>query len=217
MLYGLLIVPRGTTEEAIRDDFSRLREKHHWGMGEFKWEKVSTGKLHIYQEFVDVFFAHPSAEFRCLVVDKSQIDYVVYHQGDREAAFYEFYYQAISRNLSADNKYWVYADSRNNRQANRWEELKAKANEHWIGQGAQRNLVRVVEPRSSKEDDLLQITDVLLGAVGYDVEQRAESPAKVEMVHHIAEQIGCKRLREHWGRNSRFNIWNFRFPDAGGK
>jgi len=55
---------------------------------------------------------------------------------------------------------------------------------------------------------------VLLGAIGYDLEKRTESPAKVEMVRHIAERIGCEKLGEHWGRGTCFNIWKFRFPDV---
>ncbi len=94
--------------------------------------------------------------------------------------------------------------------------MKSKTNYYWLLQGAQDNLVRNIEPRISKMEDLLQITDVLLGAIGYDMEDRAESPAKVEMVRHISERIGCDRLCEHWGRDTRFNIWKFRFPRENG-
>ncbi len=62
----------------------------------------------------------------------------------------------------------------------------------------------------------MQIVDVLLGATGYDIEKRMESPAKVEMVRHIAERIGVEDLGEHWGRGTRFNIWKFRFPNVVG-
>ena len=213
MLYGLLFIPRERAEQILRDECDRLRERHCWGTGEFKWEKVSLGKLHVYKEFVDIFFDNLDAEFRCLVVDKSKIDYQTYHDNDRETAFYEFYFQALSRNLDSANQYLVFTDSRQNRQSNRLTDLKAKTNYHWLLKGAQENIVRNVEPRISKTESLLQITDVLLGAIGYDIEERMESPAKVEMVRHIAARIGCSRLREHLGKGSRFNVWKFRFPD----
>jgi len=108
----------------------------------------------------------------------------------------------------------VFTDNRQNRQSNRLTDLKSKTNYHWLLKGATTSLVRNVEPRDSKAEDLLQITDVLLGAVGYDIEERAESPAKVEIVRHIAASIGCDRLRDHWGRDTRFNIWKFRFPEG---
>ena len=214
MLYGLLLIPRGEPEQAIRDQCNQLRNRHQWGAGEFKWEKVSQGKLDVYKEFVDIFFDHAESDFRCLVVDKSKIDYHAYHKDDHETAFCEFYFQAISRNLDAAHQYLVFTDSRQNKRANRLTDLKAKTNYHWLLQGVKESIVRNLEPRVSKTEDLLQITDVLLGAVGYDIEKRAESPAKVELVKYIEERIGCERLRDHWGRNTRFNIWKFRFPAA---
>jgi len=213
MLYGLLLIPRGGAEYALQEACIELRQKHNWGTGEFKWEKVSNAKLHVYKDFVDLFFAHSEALFRCLVVDKQKVDYKTHHQGDWETAFYEFYYQAISRNLQPEHEYLVFTDNRQNRQSNRLTDLKAQINFHWLRRGATESLVRNIEPRDSKKVDFLQITDVLLGAVGYDIEERAESPAKVEMVSHIAAQIGCNHLRDHWGRDTRFNIWRFRFPD----
>jgi len=213
MLYGLLFIPRGEPEQSLREDCTRLRQQRHWGTGEFKWEEVSHGKMNVYKEFVDVFFNHGVAEFRCLVVDTHKID-KAYHKGDRETAFYEFYFQALSRNLRLEDEYLVFTDNRQNRQSNRLTDLKSKTNYHWLLKGATTSLVRNVEPRDSKAEDLLQITDVLLGAVGYDIEERAESPAKVEIVRHIAASIGCDRLRDHWGRDTRFNIWKFRFPEG---
>lgn len=213
MLYGMLFIPREEPERALLAGCTSLREKHHWGPGEFKWEKVSKKKLHVYKEFVDVFFAQPNAEFRCLVVDQQKINYKIYHQGDKETAFYEFYFQAISRNLRLEHEYLIYTDDRNNRQPERLVDMKAKINYHWLTKGAKDNIVRNIEARNFKESDQVQLTDVLLGAVGYDLEERAESPAKVELVKYIAERIGCERLRDHWGRDTNFNIWKFRFPE----
>jgi hypothetical protein len=213
MLYGLLLVPRGEAERSLQEACTQLRQKHQWGTGEFKWEKVSQGKIHVYKEFVDIFFDNPLTQFRCLVVDTHKIDYRTDHQGDRETAFYEFYFQALSRNLEIGHEYLVFTDQRQNRRSDRLTDLKSKTNYHWLTQGALGNVVRNVEPRDSKTTDALQITDVLLGAVGYNIEQRTESPAKVEMVRYISERLGCHHLREHQGRGTRFNIWRFRFPD----
>ncbi len=106
----------------------------------------------------------------------------------------------------------MFTDNRQNRQSNRLTDLKSKTNYHWLLKGATASLVRNVEPRDSKAEGLLQITDVLLGAVGYDIEERAESPAKVKIVQHIAARIGCDRLRDHWGRIRGSISGSFGFP-----
>lgn len=182
MLYGLLFIPRGKPERSLREDYTRLRQQHHWGTGEFNWEKVSHGKMNVYKKFVELFFNHVDTECRCLVVDTQKINYKASHNGDRETAFYEFYFQAISHNLHLEDEYLVFTDDQQNRQPNRLTDLKSKTNYHWLLKGAEDGPVRNVEPRASKMEDLLQITNVLLGAMGYDIEERAESLAKVERV-----------------------------------
>ena len=44
------------------------------------------------QQYVDIFFSHPAAEFKCLVVDTHKIDYRAFHDNDRETAFFNFYF-----------------------------------------------------------------------------------------------------------------------------
>ena len=168
--------------------------------------------LPVYQEFVDIFFAHPAAAFRCLVVDTHKIDYKTSHDNDRELGFYTFYYYALARSLDPAHRYLVFTDERNNRSPNRLSDLRANINQHWRGRGVRGNIVRNVEPRVSKESDLLQIVDVLLGAVGYDVEEYDTSPARLSLVRHIAERAGATTLREHTEAGGRFSVWRFRFP-----
>jgi len=47
MLYGLLFVPRGEPEQSLCEDRTRLRQQQHWGTEEFKWEKVSHGRMNV--------------------------------------------------------------------------------------------------------------------------------------------------------------------------
>ena len=73
---------------------------------------------------------------------------------------------------------------------------------------------RAIEPRNSKEANLLQMTDVILGAIGFHKNRFDKiigcSPAKEELALYIAKKVGIARL----GSNTRygevdFKIWNF--------
>lgn len=214
MLYGLVFVPRGESENALLADLSAFRMRENL-TAEMKWGKVSKGMLSVYKEYADIFFSHPAAEFKCLVVDTHKIDYRAFHNNDREAAFFKFYFYAISRNLNPTHQYVVYADDRQTKQPLRWFELQAQVNYHWLQRGAKEAVVRNLSPVDSKRHDLLQLADLFIGAIGYDLDGYDTSKHRLDFTHHIAQRVGCANLGTHWGRETGFNIWKFRFPDEG--
>ena len=81
--------------------------------------------------------------------------------------------------------------------------------------GAAHQPWRNIEPRNSKEVDLLQIVDILTGAVGFVKNGYADNPessvAKKTLVAHIGKAINHPRLGEDtaWGQ-SKFTVWNFK-------
>ena len=212
MLYGLISIPRGQDEEALLADLSAFRREEGLN-AEMKWGKVSKGMLHVYKQYVDIFFSHPAAEFKCLVVDTHKIDYRAFHDNDRETAFFNFYFYAISRNLNPAHEHVVYADDRQTKQPLRWFELQARINLHWLQKGAAEAVVRNLLPVDSKRHDLLQLADLFVGAIGYDLEEYNTSEHRLDFVRHVAQRVGCDSLRTHWGRGTRFNVWKFRFPE----
>ena len=216
MLLGALFVPRGGAENALLADIAAFRVRRR-AWAEMKWGKVSRAMLPVYQDFVDLFFAHPAAHFRCLVVDSHQVDLRQYHNNDPETAFYNFYGLMLSRNMQRDNRYLVLTDERSNRERNRLSDLRDNINRYWQEQGASENIAVNVEPLNSKESDLLQIVDVLLGAVGYAIEEFTTSEARLELTRHIAARLGVEELRTHRGRDTNFTIWVLDFEKAGKK
>jgi len=211
MLYGMLFIPRGQAEEELLADIAAFRKQENL-TAEMKWGKVPKGMLPVYKQYADIFFAHPAAEFRCLVVDTHKIDYRAFHDNDRETAFFNFYFYALSRNLEPTHEYVVFADDRQTKRSLRWFELQAKINYHWLRLGQKQALVRNLQPVNSKHHDLLQMADLFNGAVGYDLDEYNTSEHRVEFVHHLAQKVGCESLRTHWGKGTGFNVWKFRFP-----
>lgn len=115
--------------------------------------------------------------------------------------------------MKAAHQYLVFTDARSNRAPNRLAQLKDIINAYWQARGVAGDIVRNVEPRVSKDSDLLQLVDVLLGAVGYAIEEYDTSPPKVALVQHLAQCVG-EDLRTHRGCGTGFNIWRFQFPDG---
>jgi hypothetical protein len=198
---------------------------------ELKWGKVSSMKLEEYRRFIDYFFALNDTEhvhFHSLIIDTSQLDHHAYNQGDKELGFYKFYYQLLLHSFGRkycrkgeNNRFIVHLDYRNTH-------YKLGTLKTVLNNGMKKKLgidtapFRAVEPRDSKESELMQIADILLGAVGYQKNGynllAGVKAAKIELADYIAKKAGLPNLMDTspWGM-SRFTIWNFRLSPRGGK
>jgi len=211
MLIGGLWIPQ-RTEFSLREHLTNVRRVFNM-TAEFKWTKVSQSKLPAYTAWLDCFFGNKDVGFRCIVIDTKLLDYRAFHKGDHELGFYKFYYQLVSRNIQPENLYWLYTDERTNRKKNRLEVLKIVTNRYWMKQSGAEPL-RGVEPRRSHDEDLLQLTDVLLGALGYTWNESTESPAKLSLIAHIRKRLGWPSLKQSTSPSAtRFNVWQWR-PSA---
>lgn len=72
-----------------------------------------------------------------------------------------------------------------------------------------------IEPKNSKTSEIIQINDIILGAIGFQKNGyhllAGARKAKIEISNYIALEAGLANLKENssWGR-MRFTIWNFR-------
>lgn len=208
MLLGGLWIPQ-QEEGNFEDLCTQFRKsEEHLLNAEFKWYKAgSKNFLPLYKQFVDIFFQCPKVRFNCIVIDKHKLDISRFHQGDQELAFYKFYFFLLSRNMNPQlSKYLVYLDRRPDKKKGRLEDLLRKLNEHFSYNGAEDNVVLAVEPRDSKASNAIQMTDVLLGAIGYHREGYRTSLYKLELMKHIATK---KSLIDQKIRSSKFNIWTW--------
>jgi hypothetical protein len=205
MLIGGLWLPL-EAEARIKIALQAVRDKHNL-QHEMKWTKVSRTMLAAYQSFVDVFFRECALSFHCIVIDRYILDYAKFHKGDRELGFYKFYFLLISRKLAHGNLYWLYTDERRNHKPYRLSVLNLTVNGWWQRRSGERPL-RAVEPRCSHDEDMLQLADLLLGAIGYCWNDRKESAAKVALAKHIARGMGWPSLRTRTPPYAtKLNIW----------
>lgn len=76
--------------------------------------------------------------------------------------------------------------------------------------------MKQLEPRKSKENNLMQVADVLMGAIGWHANDLGERPeareGKIKLAAHIASKAKLASLKHGtpWGQRN-FEIWRFRF------
>ncbi|MEA1979995.1 MAG: DUF3800 domain-containing protein, partial [candidate division Zixibacteria bacterium] len=77
----------------FKSDIHALRDQYQIG-GEFKWNKISRSKVIFYKNLLSWFHDQGTElRFRCIAVDRNQVNLIKFHSNDQELGFYKFYYQ----------------------------------------------------------------------------------------------------------------------------
>ncbi|HHV61788.1 MAG TPA: DUF3800 domain-containing protein [Firmicutes bacterium] len=217
MVLGAMWIDPAWEEVLVNDcmDFRNRTGMYH----QLKWKKVSDQKLEEYKEFIDIFFRHNQQHhvaFRCIVINTHQLDHKTFNKGDEELGFYKFYYQLLLHNMQPWNRYLIMLDDRKTRKKTRLPTLKIVLNRGIRKKfNLECDIVRNVEPRECEELNQIQMVDILIGAIGYrlnDLHLKAGAKmAKIKLSEYIADKSGKgsfgpqKGVIDPW-----FNIWHMK-------
>lgn len=201
LVIGSLWMPAAAREQA-KQAIHGLRDSHRIG-GEFKWRKVTPSKAAFYSELIDWFYAMGDAlRFRCIVVDREQVDLELYHQNDGELGFYKFYYQMLHQWILDFNRYSIFCDFKTNREPDRLHVLQKCLDCTNLSSSIDR-----VQSIRSKESVLLQLTDVLTGMASARMNEVLNpNTAKFDLVCRLEAKLG--RPIQHTLRGEKkFNVF----------
>ena len=189
---------------------------------ELKWSRVSNNKLEKYKIFVDYFFALCDTDklhFKATIFDNHTVNHRKFSQGDKEIGFYKFYYilfkwfSRIYFNVDTPNvSVVIHPDHRSSKY--NLGDLRDILN-NGFNKDFQPHFrpYRAIEPLDSKKSEIIQVLDIILGAIGYVKNgyllHGEANKAKVELCEYIRKKAGVYNLGNNtpYGRD-RFCIWN---------
>lgn len=217
MVYGGVVI-KPDSMALVSGAITAIRRKHNI-FGEFKWGKVSPTKLPAYSELVNVVSdMRDHIHFKAMILDTSKIDKGMLRSGDPEDHFYMFYWHLLYHKFhyyldrSGDALLITLDERSSSYPLSRLRDiLNAKYWKH-------RRLVdpvRSVEPCCSKRSDMLQLADVLIGAVGYHSNDHDKNPkaseARVELARSVCRIAGVGRLNQETRyAQMHVEIWPFK-------
>ena len=188
---------------------------------ELKWTKVSDQKFAEYRALIDLFFSvNPLFHFKAIIVDTQEIDNRRYNKNDAELGFYKLMYQFLLHSFGADlrpdDRCIVFLDQRTT------SHYKLSTLCAILNNGLRKkfdfahNPVRNIQPLDSKDSDLIQIADILMGAIGYEMNgahtRTGAKRSKVLLAEYIAQKAGLVNLQQPTPRSQKnFSIWHFHF------
>ncbi|MDO8292619.1 MAG: DUF3800 domain-containing protein [Gallionella sp.] len=201
---GAICCPREHKRELVHS-IHNLKALHH-AQGEMGWSRVSPNKLEFYLAVQKLFLDNKELSFRCILVDRSVLNHEKYSNGDAELGFYKLYYQLLVHWLDPGDAYFLYLDWQQNSEKSRFAELR----EVLVRKLQGRARISCLEPVESHTQPLTQLADLLIGAVGYQWNDRNASPAKLKFCQQLAEGLGKTSLKYFTGPTEpKFNIFKW--------
>lgn len=193
----------------IQRRLKTLRDKYHY-YEEIKWNKLSPVKFNICQAAINAFMEIPGVMFSCIILRKSELDFEKYFQSDLNKVYKSFSVRLLKNNIALDANEvctviaddYFYPDGINLELASR-----AILNDHY-----KRLVVSCFLQINSKSSDLLQLTDLLLGATAYDLKLqerviKRHPNLKSELLQYLHKKFAVKQsffLDKKGARQDRF-------------
>lgn len=209
MVLGAIWCPK----EKLKNINERIKEiKHRNGVyatSELKWVKVSPVKERLYKDLINYFFGEDDLHFRCLIIpDKSKLDHKRFNQTHDEW-YYKMYFDLLKVIFNPRDNYEVYLDIKDTKSYKKTQELyKVCCNSIYDFSG---EIIKRIQPIRSNEVQIMQIVDVLIGAVAYHnryfSDDFKKSETKLELVNMIKKLSGYSLTKSTLYKEEKFNIF----------
>ena len=181
---------------------------------EFKWGKVSPAKQDFYLSLLDYFFDNADLHFRALVVqDKSKLQHELYEQ-THDTWYYKMYFDMLKAILDPEACYRIYLDIKDTRSAAKIAKLHDVLCSSMYDFGSQ--VIERVQTVRSHEVEILQLTDLLIGAVSYVNRGLHENAAKFAMVRRMIERSGYSLTKTTLLRENKVNLFMWQATEIQG-
>ncbi len=188
----------------------RIREiKSQHGLrpsSEVKWTKLSPGNLPLYLDLLDYFFDADSLSFRCVVASKTSLRHEDYRQ-THDDWYYKMYFTMLQVILEPHSCFRIYLDIKDTRSTVKVRKLHdVLANSLY---DFSRDIVERVQTVRSHEVALMQVADILIGAVSSANREDTVSPAKQAFVERMRQRSRYSLTRSTLLREKKVNLFHW--------
>lgn len=212
MSLGAVWCPKNKTRE-INKRLIEIKQKHGIPKeSEVKWTKISPCNELLYRDIIDYFFDDDDLHFRGLVIpDKSLLNHERFNQTHNEW-YYKMYFTMLKTIFTRDGGFYVYIDIKDSHSGENAEKLEEVcANDAY---DFNHEIVRRVQPIRSEEVQLMQLVDILTGAIAFRHNHKnitnKTSYTKVGLINRIIERSNVSLVRTTLLSEKKINllIWD---------
>lgn len=181
MVLGAISAPSQELEH-INRHIKYLKHKHKHNK-ELKWTKLHLKQMLFYDELLEFFFSNIHLRFQALLIpDKRELRHDIYNENNADLFYYKMYYQVLNNLLEIDTKVKIYLDYKDSRCGDRMSELQKVLHNRF------KNSIDIqIFTIQSDESGIVQLTDLLIGAIAYKARDDIEHTSK--MKNHIVNKL----------------------------
>lgn len=171
---------------------------------EIKWTKISPARIDFYRALVDLFFDEPLLRFRGVVVpDKSILDHEKFGQS-HDDFYYKMWYLLLTYLIDDQHTFRVFLDIKDTRGQVKIRKLhEVICNAHY---DFDRSRILSIEQVHSHDVPLLQMADLMIGALSHFHRSLDGSEAKRAIIQHIRQRSGYGLQCSTPPRAEKFNL-----------
>ena len=208
MILGALQCPK-KFRKGICNDIRAIKKKHNLNDNfEIKWTKVGNKRIEFYLELIEYFFMQSNLDFKCLVLSNKQ-QFVNYLEELTDGKnylikeeynlwYYKMYFILLNFFITPLNEYSIYVDIKDTRGGEKMKTLhEVLCNNNY---DFKKRVINKIQLIRSDESEILQLTDLLIGAIGFynrysvEIESGANynllNAGKIKIVEKIKEFTG---------------------------
>lgn len=205
MVIGGIKCPKSRRKIIIGEIYNIKEEFNIPKLAEIKWNKVSNCNLVYFKKLVDLFFDTQDLQFRAVVVDKTKLNHEQFEQTHNEF-YYKMYYYCLIRLVDTQAENYIYMDKKDTKGTNKIRKLKEiiSRKNHDFDQSK----IARMQCVNSAELPILQLADLLIGAVGYHNREIVNpSEAKLELVRYIQSKTNYSLEKSTYPSEQKFNLF----------
>ena len=183
----------------------KKNEKDNRAYYELKWNKVSKSKLEYYKDVINYFFDDDDLHFRSLIVaNKAKIEYEKFNH-THDTFYYKMYFGMLKAILNPDLAHSIYIDIKDTRSKEKVHKLEQVLRNDKYDYA--KEIIKQVQQVRSHEVELIQLADLLIGAMAYINRGKSESKPKNELIELIKHRSKYSLTKSTLLRESKFNIF----------
>lgn len=210
MLIGAVYCPKFKVKK-INEYIEHLKENYNLSNKiELKWNKIDKKTEKLYLDIIAYFFNNDDLKFRVIVIDKTKLNHEKYNQTENDF-YHKSYYEMLKYIITPGNSYNIYPDIKD---TNSYyyhqimpDYLRFKMSD------TNKKTIKKVQPIRSYEAPILQINDILIGALSYYYRGLSENRIKLTIVNEINKFYQNSFDVSSYYNNTKFNIFIWRSRD----
>jgi len=178
---------------------------------ELKWTKISPGKLDLYKDLVNYYFDDDDLHFRALIIpDKSKLDHQRFNQTHDEW-YYKMYFDMLKVIFHPMDRFEVYIDIKDSNSYHKAQKLREVCSNSMYD--FSQSIIQRLQPIRSEEVQIMQLTDILIGAIAYENRSFPDgfqkSSAKQEIISLIKKRSGYTMKKTTLLREDKLNLFRW--------